>query len=212
MRTLCITPVIAASFGKKLIDQPPMRSVLADLALESEAMTALSLRLRAQLRPLQRPTPTEAGYARLVTPAAKFGICKAAPRLLYEAMECLGGNGYVEESALPRLYREAPVNAIWEGSGNVIALDILRTETREPEVAAAVARGTDGPNRGTFPAPREAAGDISWRSFGQTLSRRGPASSPNGCSRWPRPRLSPAPLRLKSPRHGPLPASPPHPG
>ena len=87
---------------------------------------------------LQQADAQEAGYARLVTPAAKFGICKAAPRLIYEAMECLGGNGYVEESALPRLYREAPVNAIWEGSGNVIALDILRAETREPEVATSV--------------------------------------------------------------------------
>jgi putative acyl-CoA dehydrogenase len=124
-------------FQKKLIDQPAMRMVLADLALESEAMTALALRA-AHGFDLQRTDDQEAAYARLVTPAAKFGICKAAPRLLYEAMECLGGNGYVEESALPRLYREAPVNAIWEGSGNVIALDILRAETREPEVAASV--------------------------------------------------------------------------
>ncbi len=124
-------------FQKKLIDQPAMRMVLADLALESEAMTALALRA-ARSFDLQGTDDQEAGYARLVTPAAKFGICKAAPRLLYEAMECLGGNGYVEESALPRLYREAPVNAIWEGSGNVIALDILRAETREPEIATAV--------------------------------------------------------------------------
>jgi putative acyl-CoA dehydrogenase len=124
-------------FQKKLIDQPAMRMVLADLALESEAMTALALRT-ARSFDLQKTDDHEAGHARLLTPAAKFGICKAAPRLLYEAMECLGGNGYVEESPLPRLYREAPVNAIWEGSGNVIALDILRAETREPEVAAAV--------------------------------------------------------------------------
>jgi len=124
-------------FQKTLIDQPAMRAVLADLALESEAMTALALRAAGSFD-LQKTDGHEAAYARLVTPAAKFGICKAAPRLLYEAMECLGGNGYVEESALPRLYREAPVNAIWEGSGNVIALDILRAETREPEVAASV--------------------------------------------------------------------------
>jgi putative acyl-CoA dehydrogenase len=114
-----------------------MRMVLADLALESEAMTALALRA-AHSFDVECSDDHEAAYARLVTPAAKFGICKAAPRLLYEAMECLGGNGYVEESALPRLYREAPVNAIWEGSGNVIALDILRAENREPEVAASV--------------------------------------------------------------------------
>jgi putative acyl-CoA dehydrogenase len=126
-----------SAFQKKLIDQPAMRMVLADLALESEAMTALALRA-AHSFDLERSDHDEAAFARLVTPAAKFGICKAAPRLLYEAMECLGGNGYVEESALPRLYREAPVNAIWEGSGNVIALDILRAENREPEVAASV--------------------------------------------------------------------------
>ena len=126
-----------SAFQKKLIDQPAMRMVLADLALESEAMAALALRT-AHSFDRQATEEREAAYARLVTPAAKFGICKAAPRLLYEAMECLGGNGYVEESALPRLYREAPVNAIWEGSGNVIALDILRAETREPEVATSV--------------------------------------------------------------------------
>jgi putative acyl-CoA dehydrogenase len=123
-------------FGKKLIDQPLMRSVLADVALESEAMAALSIRLA---RSFDRSADAgEAAFARLITPAAKFGICKAAPRLLYELMECLGGNGYVEESPLPRLYREAPVNAIWEGSGNVIALDILRLESREPEAVAGV--------------------------------------------------------------------------
>ena len=97
-------------------------------------MTALSMRLA---RSFDGAGPGEAGFSRSLTPTAKFGICKAAPRLIYELMECLGGNGYVEESPLPRLYREAPVNAIWEGSGNVIALDILRTESREPEVAAA---------------------------------------------------------------------------
>ena len=126
-----------SAFQKKLIDQPAMRMVLADFALESEAMTALSLQA-ARSFDLQQTDAQEAAYARLVTPAAKFGICKAAPRLLYEAMECLGGNGYVEDGAMARLYREAPVNAIWEGSGNVIALDILRAETREPEVATSV--------------------------------------------------------------------------
>ena len=134
-------------FQKKLIDQPLMRSVLADLALELEAMTALSLRL-ARSFDLAETDADEAAFARLVTPAAKFGICKAAPRLLYELMECLGGNGYVEESPLPRLYREAPVNAIWEGSGNVIALDILRMENRQPEVVAATLSTAHGRNRG----------------------------------------------------------------
>ena len=79
--------------------------------------------------------PREAAYARLVTPAAKYWICKTAPSFIYEAMECLGGNGYVEESVLPRLYREAPVNAIWEGSGNVMCLDVLRALRRDKEAA-----------------------------------------------------------------------------
>ncbi|WP_114943707.1 isovaleryl-CoA dehydrogenase [Microvirga calopogonii] len=145
-------------FQRKLIDQPTMRMVLADLALESEAVTALALRT-ARSFDLARTDDHEAAYARLVTPAAKFGICKAAPRLLYEAMECLGGNGYVEESALPRLYREAPVNAIWEGSGNVIALDILRAENREPEVAATVLERLMA-DVADLPGASEAARDI----------------------------------------------------
>lgn len=145
-------------FQKKLIDQPAMRSVLADLALENEAMTALAMRL-ARSFDAAADDEREAGYARLVTPAAKFGICKAAPRLLYEAMECLGGNGYVEESPLPRLYREAPVNAIWEGSGNVIALDILRAETREPEAATAALEHLMG-DIADLPGARDAARDI----------------------------------------------------
>ncbi|NIX77703.1 isovaleryl-CoA dehydrogenase [Microvirga terricola] len=145
-------------FQKKLIDQPAMRAVLADLALESEATTALALRL-ARSFDLTQSDPHEAAYARLMTPAAKFGICKAAPRLLYETMESLGGNGYVEESPLPRLYREAPVNAIWEGSGNVIALDILRAENREPEVATSVLDRLMS-EVGTLPGASDAARDI----------------------------------------------------
>jgi putative acyl-CoA dehydrogenase len=145
-------------FQKKLIDQPAMRAVLADLALENEAMTALAIRA-AHSFDLAAQDEHEAAYARLVTPAAKFGICKAAPRLIYEAMECLGGNGYVEESALPRLYREAPVNAIWEGSGNVIALDILRAENREPEVAASVLERLMA-DAGDLPGASDTARDI----------------------------------------------------
>jgi putative acyl-CoA dehydrogenase len=145
-------------FQKKLIDQPAMQAVLADLALENEAMTALALRT-ARSFDLAARDEHEAAYARLVTPAAKFGICKAAPRLIYEAMECLGGNGYVEENALPRLYREAPVNAIWEGSGNVIALDILRAENREPEVAASVLERLMD-DAGDLPGASDTARDI----------------------------------------------------
>jgi putative acyl-CoA dehydrogenase len=112
-------------FGKPLIEQPMMRAVLADMALELEGAVALVMRLgRAFDRAAAEPG--EAAYARLLTPATKYWICKTAPSFIYEAMECLGGNGYVEESIMPRLYREAPVNAIWEGSGNVMCLDVLR--------------------------------------------------------------------------------------
>jgi len=145
-------------FQRKLIDQPAMRMVLADLALENEAMTALALRT-AHSFDLATRDEHEAAYARLITPAAKFGICKAAPRLLYEAMESLGGNGYVEESPLPRLYREAPVNAIWEGSGNVIALDLLRAERRETELAASVLERLMA-DAGDLPGASDTARDI----------------------------------------------------
>jgi putative acyl-CoA dehydrogenase len=119
-------------FQKHLYDQPMMRTVLADLALEVEGAVALIMRL-ARAFDRGATDPQEAAYARLVTPAAKYWICKTAPSFIYEAMECLGGNGYVEESVLPRLYREAPVNAIWEGSGNVMCLDVLRALKRDKE-------------------------------------------------------------------------------
>ena len=121
-------------FQKHLYDQPMMRTVLADLALEVEGAVALVMRL-ARAFDYAGEDAREAAYARLVTPAAKYWICKTAPGFIYEAMECLGGNGYVEESILPRLYREAPVNAIWEGSGNVMCLDVLRALRRDEEAA-----------------------------------------------------------------------------
>jgi putative acyl-CoA dehydrogenase len=124
-------------FQKHLVDQPLMRAVLADLALEVEAMTALVMRL-ARAFDLAASDPREAVRARLLTPAVKYWICKSAPGFIYEAMECLGGNGYVEESVLPRLYREAPVNAIWEGSGNVMCLDVLRAASHEGEAGRAL--------------------------------------------------------------------------
>jgi putative acyl-CoA dehydrogenase len=111
-----------------------MRAVLADLALEVEGAVALIMRL-ARAFDHAATDRREAAYARLLTPAAKYWICKTAPSFIYEAMECLGGNGYVEESVLPRLYREAPVNAIWEGSGNVMCLDVLRALKRDSEAA-----------------------------------------------------------------------------
>ncbi|MGH7019923.1 MAG: acyl-CoA dehydrogenase family protein [Brevundimonas sp.] len=119
------------AFQKRLIDQPMMAAVLADLALESEAATALSLRL-AQAFDQDDP------LARLATPIAKYWVCKRAPGMVYEAMECLGGAGYVETGPMPRLFRQSPLNAIWEGSGNVIALDVLRAFGREPEAVEAL--------------------------------------------------------------------------
>jgi putative acyl-CoA dehydrogenase len=128
-------------FQKKLYDQPMMRAVLADMALDVEGAVALVMRL-CHAVDRAGEDPREAAYARLLTPAAKYWICKLAPSFIYEAMECLGGNGYVEESILPRLYREAPVNAIWEGSGNVMCLDVLRALKRADaaDLAAALPR------------------------------------------------------------------------
>jgi putative acyl-CoA dehydrogenase len=137
------------AFGRALATQPLMVSVLADLALESEAATALALRLaRAFDAP---PGDPDRALARLVTPAAKFWICKRGPVLAAEAMEVLGGNGYVEESGMPRLYREMPVNSIWEGSGNVMCLDVIRAAQREPDAVAALAALLDDA-RGSSPA------------------------------------------------------------
>jgi putative acyl-CoA dehydrogenase len=123
-------------FQKKLVDQMVMQQVLADLALDVEAATALSFRLA---RAFDRATDTRAAaWRRLMTPVTKYWVCKIAPALVAEAMECLGGNGYIEEMPLARLYREVPVNAIWEGSGNVMALDVLRVLQKEPDIAEAV--------------------------------------------------------------------------
>jgi len=126
-----------AVFQRKLADQPMMRTLLADMALEVEGTTALMMRLCGAFD-RAASDPREAAWARLLTPAVKYWVCKTAPGFIYEAMECLGGNGYVEETMLARLYREAPVNAIWEGSGNVMCLDVLRALSREGEAARAV--------------------------------------------------------------------------
>jgi putative acyl-CoA dehydrogenase len=125
-----------AAFGRTLIDQPLMRNVIADLALESEAATALGLRLaRAHDDDV---SDSEVAFRRLATAVAKYWICKRGPAHAYEALECLGGNGYTEDYPLARRYREQPVMAVWEGSGNVIALDILRVLSREPDAVTAV--------------------------------------------------------------------------
>lgn len=120
-------------FGAKLFDQPLMRNVLADLGLESEAATTLGLRLAGAADRAQRGDAQERAFLRLATAVSKYWVCKRQPAFVAEALECLGGNGYDEASGMPRLYREAPLNGIWEGSGNVNALDMLRALTREPD-------------------------------------------------------------------------------
>jgi putative acyl-CoA dehydrogenase len=140
-----------SAFGKRLIEQPLMCNVLADLALESEASTALALRLARAFD--RREDAHEAAIARLLTPISKFWICKRGSHFAQEAMECLGGNGYVEEGGegvMARIYREMPVNSIWEGAGNIMALDLLRA-IRKADAAAALAHEL-APAKGAHPA------------------------------------------------------------
>lgn len=126
-----------SAFGRRLTEQPLMQNVLADLALETEAATLLALRLA---RALDRSAhdAQERLLARILTPVAKYWLAKRNPAFMFEAMECLGGNGYVEEAPLARFYREAPVNSIWEGSGNVACLDVLRSMQKQPDSVAAL--------------------------------------------------------------------------
>ncbi|MER7208392.1 isovaleryl-CoA dehydrogenase [Streptosporangium sp. NPDC000239] len=138
-----------AAFGRRLADQPLMRNVLADLVLESEAATTLMTRLAGATDRAVAGDRSEAALRRTALAVAKYWVCKRAPAHAAEAMECLGGNGYVEDSQMPRLLRESPLNGIWEGSGNVAALDVLRALGREPEAVeaflaeVALARGAD---------------------------------------------------------------------
>jgi len=125
------------AFGKFLVDQPLMQNVLADLALESEAAVALTLRVARAVDATARD-PREAAFARIATAIGKYWVCKRCPPFVNEAQECLGGAGYVEESILPRLYRQAPLNSIWEGSGNIQCLDVLRALAREPATREAL--------------------------------------------------------------------------
>jgi len=135
-----------SAFQKKLIDQPAMTAVLADLALETEAACALAFRL-ARAFDRAGGNETEAAFMRLATPIAKYWVCKRQPGVVYEALEAHGGAGFVEDGPMPRIFRASPLNAIWEGSGNVIALDILRAMGREPESMDAV-RNEIGSARG----------------------------------------------------------------
>lgn len=138
-----------SAFGARLVDQPLMRNVLADLALESEAATTLTLRLAGAADRAVRGDAGEAAFRRIATAVGKYWVTKRGPAFTAEALECLGGNGYVEESGMPRHYREAPLLSIWEGSGNVNALDVLRALGRSPATAhalfdeLALARGAD---------------------------------------------------------------------
>jgi putative acyl-CoA dehydrogenase len=137
-----------SAFGRRLADQPLMAAVLADLAVEADAATTLMMRL-AGAYDRADSDDHEARFRRLATAVSKYWLCKRHPVLAAEALECLGGNGYVEESMMPRLFRESPLNGIWEGSGNVICLDVLRAIRRQPESAVAffeevgLARGAD---------------------------------------------------------------------
>jgi putative acyl-CoA dehydrogenase len=146
-----------------------MQVVLSDMALHVEASVALVMRL---CRSFDRAPDdaSEAAYMRLLTPAIKYWVCKSAPGFLYEAMECLGGNGYVEEGILARHYRESPVNAIWEGSGNVMCLDVLRALSREAEAAQAVLQHLAAEARG-LPGAGEAVAFIG-KAFGRPDSER----------------------------------------
>jgi putative acyl-CoA dehydrogenase len=147
MRLGCVTAAhytsLRRAFGAPVLDHPAMAAVVADLTLESEAATVLALRLAGAADRAARGDQAEAGFLRLALPAAKFWVCKRAPMVAGEALECLGGNGYVEDSGLPRLYRDAPLNSIWEGSGNVTALDVLRALARTPQSAASVLAEVD---------------------------------------------------------------------
>ena len=120
-----------AAFGSKLIDKPLMRNVLADLEIEVQAATLMMIRLAGAFE-RSRGDESEQTFRRIATPVAKYWVTKRCTPVVREAMECLGGNGYVEESILPRLLCESPLNAIWEGSGNVIVLDVLRSISRQP--------------------------------------------------------------------------------
>jgi putative acyl-CoA dehydrogenase len=127
------------AFGKRLVEHALMANVLADLSLESEAAMVLAMRVARAIDAGERD-PAEAALARIATAIGKYYVCKRCPPMVNEAQECLGGLGYVEENILPRLYRQAPLNSIWEGSGNIQCLDVLRALRREPETRDALLR------------------------------------------------------------------------
>jgi putative acyl-CoA dehydrogenase len=159
------------AFGRSLAEQPLMKNVLADLALESEAATALALRLAASIDATEDGAASahEIVMRRVLTPIAKFWVCKRGAAFAQEAMECLGGNGYVEaagEGVMARIYREMPLNSIWEGAGNIMALDLLRA-LRGADVAAALGQEL-APARGAHTAFDRLAATLASRVDGGT--------------------------------------------
>jgi putative acyl-CoA dehydrogenase len=155
-----------SAFGSTLVDQPLMRVVLADLAVESEAATVTAMRLARAFDDAARGDEAAGAFRRIATAVGKYWTCKRLPTHVGEALECLGGNGYVEESIMPRLFRESPLNGIWEGSGNVICLDVLRAMEREPVALEAfvgeidAARGADARLDATVARVRHELGDV----------------------------------------------------
>ena len=155
-----------AAFGRTLVDQPLMRVVLADLAVESEAATVTALRLARSFDDAAHGDEPADAFRRFATAVGKYWVCKRQPTVVGEALECLGGNGYVEESIMPRLFRESPLNGIWEGSGNVICLDVLRAMAREPQALEAflgeldVSAGADGRLGAAIARVRAEIGDV----------------------------------------------------
>src|SRR3984885_7479641 len=172
-----------SAFGKKLIDQPLMRNVLADLCVESEAATALAMRLARAYDEAGAEGPAQGDselndahlFKRLATAVGKYWVCKRAPNHAFESLECLGGNGYVEESGMPRLYREAPLTSIWEGSGNVMSLDVLRALTSSPralEVFLDEVRQAQGADSRLDSRVRELEGQFADPATLETRARR----------------------------------------
>jgi putative acyl-CoA dehydrogenase len=161
------------SFGARLIEHPAMTGVLADLTLESEAASTLAIRLAGAADRAARGDQAEAALLRIALPAGKYWVCKRTPVITAEALECLGGNGYVEDSGMPRLLRDAPLNSIWEGSGNVTALDVLRALARTPDAADSLLAEIDLAAGGD---PRLDAARASLRSLLKDAVAAGPAA------------------------------------
>ena len=188
-----------SAFGSVLVDQPLMQNVLADLAIESEAATIGAMRLARAFDEAHAGDERASSIRRLATPVLKYWTCKRAPMHAVEALECLGGNGYVEESGMPRLFRESPLASIWEGSGNVQCLDVLRAMARSPQASRRSSPRSGegaGPSRGSTRAGAGCA--TSCRRLGDAREPRAAGWSSGWRSRY-RPRCSSATATRRSP-------------